>query len=356
MILNEKYEPPWWLPLRNSLVMRIATQTTADIKCFELYTTFRMKQNPEEFIEILRFLGIFKSQRSKLFLMLSMWKGNSVYFDYQFYVLSRLFQSYEIPCPKNYIDILDRLHRHYLVTLSLFWQNRFEKNPIKSFVFATKCAFTHTELINLSKYLMFVYQYDANVANAYSEIALIAMGKPLQSVIYRRYATKLYENPGSVVDPIFRRFSNYYPISSEAYNIEISSLNEESKSENDNASSTSRLRFHFDNKSVIYRDEESDNSPMAMFVQKSNRLKRFSIYFSLSFAILWSIIFSRNISLIRSSKLVKIEEAKRLLQLSAEYSVNLTACFIVQPILSSIASSNLQNFQSFNFLNGLQNY
>ncbi|EAY01809.1 hypothetical protein TVAG_273200 [Trichomonas vaginalis G3] len=100
--------------------MRFAAEAECDIEGFENYMTHSRKQDPEEMIEVIRFLGIFKSQRTKITIILSKYKTNIPYYDFQFYLLQRVFQCYT-ETPPAYIKQLDDLHRSYLVCLSLFW-------------------------------------------------------------------------------------------------------------------------------------------------------------------------------------------------------------------------------------------
>lgn len=342
LIFKQRYDPPWWLPIRNSLVMRTAAEIEADIDSFDDFVLLRLKQDPEEMIEVVRFLGIFRSQRPKILYMLKAWKGSSIYYDYQFYLFQRIFQSYEESAPPQCLTALDDLHRSYLVDLSLFWQNRLENNSLNSFIHATKAALTHVELTNYIRYLCFIYQYDPVVFQSFAEISLIASGDPSLSVLYRKYANSLRDSPGSIIDPIFKNMAQCYPISNERYSEENGhSLDESSSNKeiNSNLSSYSHLRFHIDEK-VIYRDECSLNSPMAMFVQKCTKIKSYAGILVFILTMGWAFVFVSAETYTDQVQFKIIMNIKDLVKETIDLSVKLTSGIILQPILLSLNESS----------------
>lgn len=291
LILNGKYEAPWYLPISNSAIMRFAAEAECDIEGFENYMTHSRKQDPEEMIEVIRFLGIFKSQRTKITIILSKYKTNIPYYDFQFYLLQRVFQCYT-ETPPAYIKQLDDLHRSYLVCLSLFWNCRKLNEKYKSFVYAAKASFVHVELVSLSKYLILYYQYNPFILQSFAEIAMIALGDPSKSVTYHRLSQLANENPEMIDDPLLRYSFYNYPISVKRYNEEKGSTSSSSSSSSHSFFnwSYSKLRLHI-NENVIYRDEKSDNSPMAMFVQKYTDIKTYSLIISILLMLVWFLCF-----------------------------------------------------------------
>lgn len=286
LILNEKYTPPWWIPYSNSLVMRYAARTEADVDGFENYILMRLQQNPDELLEVIRFLGLFKDHRNRILMILSKINSPSAYYDYQFYLISRVFRSYS-KTPQCYIQSLDKLHRHFLVCNSLFWKYRYENKLILSSVYGAKASLAHVELVDFIKYLVFIHQFDPYVLNSYAEILLVAKGDPKKSVIFRRYANLLKDNPNCMDDPIFRHTAKYYPIPLQKYseNLPNHSSSNTSDTDSNSSSSNSSLRIHVD-QNVIYRDEKADNSPVAMFMRKCSEMKTYS---TLTFMVLMAI-------------------------------------------------------------------
>lgn len=341
MILNEKYDPPWWLPITNSLVLRYAAETEADMEQFENYMMLRMKQDPEEMIEAIRFLGIFRSQRNRLAEMMSMWKGNSAYYDYQFYVFARVFRSYEENAPQYYINALDHLHRNYLVNLTLFWQARQNKQYLLSFLYAAKASVPHSEIVSFIKYLCFIYQYDPYVHHAYSEIALVAMGEPIKAMLYRRYATALRENSRSVVDPIYRNTARFYPISLEKYADEFIKAGSDSNSKNDNSTNSS-VRFHVD-QNTIYRDDDTDNSILAMFVQKSKRFRPYGTIIGFIIGFMWVFSFTQEAKRNQFMMMHKVNNIKSRIRSTMNLTTQITAGILIQPILQKYQTKLQEN-------------
>lgn len=336
LILNEKYVPPWWFPIKSSLVMRITAQTKADIEGLENFMYLRINHSQEEIIEAVRFLGIFKNQRQKILLMLSMTKTQNPYYEYQFYLYSRLFKSIEGSAPQHYVANLDDLHRRYLVCLSLFWKERYQKNFMKSFIYGTQASLTHIDLINFIKYLCFIYQSDPYIYQSYAEILLIAQGEPAKSVTYRRYANFLKENRVAPVDPIFKWTASYYPLSIDVYSEEKSashSDDDSSSAQTDNALKDNQVRFHVD-ENIIFRNEEMDNSLIAMFVQKSNSMVSMNILVSCIIVLIWFGFYMREITNNEKYSVFMLSDIKNLVKSTMELSLQLTAGVIMQPTFS----------------------
>ncbi|EAX86705.1 hypothetical protein TVAG_524380 [Trichomonas vaginalis G3] len=283
LILNEQYEPPFWLPINNCLVMRIAAETDADITQFENYMNLRLKQDPDEMIEVVRFLGIFRNQRERLLLMMSKFKGDSVYYEFQFYCFMKAFMSIEDSCPQKYISSLDKMHTTYLVYSSLFWDAKSKGDKIGSFIYALKASIPRMEIIDFANLLRFAYQKDYYIHQAMAELSLIALGEPSKYVKFSKMYQKLKENPSKVSDQIFIAMRSSYPITLSKY---FEELNAESKSEKSDSENSSSLRFHVSEK-TIYREDNSLNSPVAMFVQKVSYFKPYGIVFSPIVGMIW---------------------------------------------------------------------
>ncbi|EAY18899.1 hypothetical protein TVAG_146420 [Trichomonas vaginalis G3] len=356
-VYNGKIEFPWYLPVRNNLVMRYLSEEKADIEKFENLMLLRMKHDDEEMMEVVRFLGIFKNQRQKIMIMLSMWKGESVYYDYQFYLASRLFSCFNDNCPEYYINQLDNLHRNYLVCLSMFWKNRHDKNYFTSFLYGTKASVTHVEMINLIEFRSFIYQYDPYIYQSYAEISLIALGDPSKSVIYRRHSQLLKENHYSVVDPVFKATARYYPISIEQYTEEKTSTdssetNSTSSSNLSSQNSYNHIRFHLSD-NVIYRDEESDNSSIAMFVQKSDQMKSMNVLVAVLLTFIWSYFFARDVILSEIENSHRLIDIKNIIKKTMYLNVEVTSIYMVKPIIESKQYHNCFELKSdiYRYLN-----
>ncbi|EAY03574.1 hypothetical protein TVAG_042260 [Trichomonas vaginalis G3] len=287
-IFEKKVESTHFVPVSNALVLRICAEKEANIDLFENYMLFRMKEDPNEVIEVLRFLGIFKSFRSQLLMMLSMKKCDDSYYNYQFYAFARVFKSYLEPTPQNYIVNLDQMHRSYLVNLSLYWNNRYNGNRFQTLIHGINTAVLHVELISFIKYLCVIYQYDPYIIQSYSEIALVAMGQPKLSAYYKHHFNKLIEHSKPIIDPIFKKMSHYYPISLERYMEETKRSNGDSYNADISYSfESTALRFHVDD-NTIYRDSKSDSSVTAMFVTKNTKLSSFGLLINILLTFVWS--------------------------------------------------------------------
>lgn len=291
-IVLQKSSAPWYLPVTNALLLRYAAKTDGNIEEFTNYMLIKLDQDPEAMIEIIRFLAIFKSQRNQLLMMLSVWKQSSLYYNYQFYLFKKIMAAGNELAPDQTIEIVDRLHRNYIVMMSMFWAAREKKNYFEAFNCAIKAATMHCEMYNQIKYTCFFYHFDPYIYNAYSEFMLIGLAEPMKSLVYRRYSATLKDNPGTVADPFFRRVAHYYPISSERFSSEFSSSNHSSSTTKSSNSISgkytfSQLRFHIDN-NTIYREESKDTSYVAMFVEKSKRFKTHGIVISFILTILYA--------------------------------------------------------------------
>ncbi|EAY01808.1 hypothetical protein TVAG_273190 [Trichomonas vaginalis G3] len=121
---------------------------------------------------------------------------------------------------------------------------------------------------------------------------MIALGDPSKSVTYHRLSQLANENPEMIDDPLLRYSFYNYPISVKRYNEEKGSTSSSSSSSSHSFFnwSYSKLRFHI-NENVIYRDEKSDNSPMAMFVQKYTDIKTYSLIISILLMLVWFLCF-----------------------------------------------------------------
>ncbi|EAY04302.1 hypothetical protein TVAG_250620 [Trichomonas vaginalis G3] len=332
--MSEGYEPPWWFPISTAMAMRHVAETEMNLENFENYLMLRMNHDPEELIEVVRFLGIFKSQRKRLTLMLSMFKCNSIYYNYQFYVFKRVFTAHECGCPKFYQENLDKLHREFLVGLTLFWKARENNEKIKAFIYATKTAFTHIEMINLVNYLVYVYHYDYLCHQSYSEILLVAQGEPRKSYLYRRFANILRDSPNSVPDFIFKKIEQYYPLSHEMFQNEVSK-SEDTFSRGSGSSKTngySQLRFHID-ESTIYREDDKDNSNIAMMVIKSKRFKALGLITAFVISLIWACLYSDKTMRLQDKRDKSIMNIKNLVSETIDTSTKLSAGLIMQPIL-----------------------
>ncbi|EAY05485.1 hypothetical protein TVAG_080770 [Trichomonas vaginalis G3] len=345
-IMNEKIEPPFWIPLTNATVMRYAAETEADVECFENYLMLRSKLDPEEMIEVIRFLGIFKAHRSKIQLIISKWNGDSPYYDYQFYVFSRILRSGDKASPVM-SSHLDDLHRNYLINLSLFWQKRHEKHFFDSFVYGLKASFAYIELVNYSQYLVYIYQRDPNIQLAYAEISLVALGDPQKSVLFRKYSNMIRDNPDACGDPVFKKTSIYYPLSNEIIERERSETTSGSSS-NKISESNSKIRFHFD-ENVIYRNEDSNNSPIAMGVRKCSNIKPYGTILSFIIISTWAIVYIMKFANVMNNNVETVVEVRDLLQYSLQAAYKLTAGIVIHQIYTKFEASpantynNMQN-------------
>ncbi|EAY23519.1 hypothetical protein TVAG_071830 [Trichomonas vaginalis G3] len=349
--MSGKIDSPWYIPISDALVMRHAAETKADIEVFDNYLLLRMKQDPEEMIELTRFLGIFRSQRAKLQLILSKWKGENVYYNYQFYVFSRMFESLT-KTPQHYYNDLDKLHRHYLIDLSLFWQ--YSNNKILSVVYGFKAALAYVELVDLVKYLAYMYENDSSILMSYAEICLIALGDPKASVKYRRISSMIKDSPTACEDPIFRHVSRFYPLSVNNYQSENYYSTSDSNSNSSSTESFSKLRFHI-NENVIFRDEKSDNSSVAMFVRKCTDLRTFGIILSCIFIFVMSMLYLKKLRGLTNEKFENLEGLKLMISQTIEVAYRLTSGVLLYDQLEQNKNLDCKEFIK-KVYNHLKNY
>lgn len=333
LVFNHRLETSF--PMNAALMIRNVAKREADIEGIQDYMVTRMRDDPDELLEILRFLGIFRSLRSQLLMALSSKKCTNAYYHYQFYAFTRVFKSYSSPTPQNYIANLDRIHRSYLVNLSLYWNYRYNNNIWKMILHGINTAILHVELISFVNFLAYIYQYDYYVIQSLSEVALVAMGQPKLSAYYKHYCNKLREHNKPIIDPIFRSMAAYYPISLQKYLQETKRSSSEGIIETTYSFGSTPIRFHI-NENTIYRDESTERSVTAMFVQRNTKLSSGALFLNIVLALIWGYLFANFDQSSRSSSSNQLKNIDFELKKCYSLAENLTAALILPSILSDL--------------------
>ena len=338
--------------------MRINAQTIGNIDAFEEFLNVRVDDHPDELLEVVRFLGIFPSYRSPLIFILSKWNSQNIYYDFQAYsFLTYLRSINESPNPL-YTDILDDLHRRYLVNVSLYWQNRVNSNYYQTFKSAVNAGICYKDLTSYILYLINMYPLDPQLRQTYAEISLIALGEPSLSAESRRLAAALRDSSNIVDDPLLKKIGPMFPIANEIYsNSPKNSSNEQSSGESTaslNNMQQSLMRFHVE-KTVIFREDGSQTSPTAMFVQKSFRLQPMGFVLSLVLIIMWSVSFVKYSSNRKNYIYHNYDFITNIISDSIGLSNNLTAAVFWPGFVDSlkINFSNLSEKECYSKIVGL---
>lgn len=349
-ILTESRPHSLFLPVSKAYLLRCAAETAAYVDGFDKFMLMKIKDDPEEILEIMRYLFIFKQNHPMLIQLLNSMPDVNAYYDFQFYVFRRVIKSEDNKAPQMYIDILDSLHRKFLVAMSLYWFERNLDHMFRAHYYSAVAALQHSELINYLSFLKLCYRQDYHISMSTAEIYLIGMGDPVKSMKFRRYATIVKDNPNNTIDPLFRLISQNYPLSTERYREEMKGLSDSTSdpSSKINVESTMHqlMRFHFDD-NVIFRNDSTENSHMAMFVQKGDKIDDYRTITTILFLVILAIIYCKHLIGETAKMLDIIGSIGSLVLQTNEMAANLSASFLYQPIVAKV----FENFQNDSMLN-----
>ncbi|EAY15383.1 hypothetical protein TVAG_224590 [Trichomonas vaginalis G3] len=347
-ILSETKNVSVFFPVSKSLLIRNAAEFFAYTEGFDKFMFMRINGDPEETIEVVRYLSLFKYNHTRILQILSKYTSNGAYYDFQFYLYRTHVEYQNIDAPKVYTDILDNIQRRFLVSNFLYWQCRCSNQWIKAHYYATVSSINHIELRNYINFLVFIFRYDSHIYQSFAEFSLVALGDPVRSVKYRRYAATLKENPSGIVDNLIKILSQNYPLSTQKYNHGNNERQSDITPESSQASIEAppvpqMLRFHFDD-NVIFRNDKSDNSPMAMFVQKCNSFTSYrSVFYIICIFIICSMYF-KYIDVESTKRNNMISEIRLVLKNTIEQATVLSSSLLYQYLYHLMADQKNLNF------------
>ena len=266
-----KSRKPFFLAYDVANVFRLIAVEVGDVETFKNLLVMRQRRKTSQFIEIVRFLGVFPSHRQQLLSMLETWESHSNYHCFQIHLFQEILSSYVRNAPEDATNVLDGLHRMYLVHLYQFWHDRYENNWFGAFKSGINAMLVHSELSAVIASLLSRYPFDSSIRTAYSELQMIAFGDPKGSVRSRKLASMLRESSSCVDDPLMKIMGQKYPRATQYFAEEQAMLSELSITESTSGSLSKGMRFHFE-QNVIERNN-GDNSPTAMYVQKDKSAK-----------------------------------------------------------------------------------